>query len=582
MALLLATGLGLVSLPLLTYTYPSLLTQLGLGYTVPDSSSSSYGGNVITPVLSTLIEEILAAENITGLSVAVVPKHGTPEFHTWGDRTEEGDEMTPDTLFHMASVSKAFCATALGLLIDDFANGKNVTALPPGLTEITWHTRLSDILPGEWQLMNEWASERATLRDILSHVSGVPRHDYSYGPLDTAQDAVTRLRYLRPAFELREQWSYNNIMFMVGAHIIATYSDQPYTSFVEERIFSPLGMTSSTFSPNKAEASGKFTQGWTKDGRRLPEWFTEDMALLKAGPGGVISSAVDMSKWVSTWVNKGVHGDKTVIPLSVYQNASYSYSVSTDHPADPSHSVVGYGMGWFRHSYRGHDVVYHSGAIPGFSTLVSFLPSDEFGVVVFANAGDKAGPVMTISNHILEQALHLERALTPSSSADSPPAKANDQPQTWSSTLSLEDFAGTYSNPGYGAFTLCGSSSSSFYCSKVRSDFALVDKAQSSPDSSIELLAEWPRIWSSHIRMRYQQGSVFEVDFTSLFPSGYGKDSTPFETGEIGTSEGTAEFVVQDGQIIGFGISGLVGRQTERARIYKTVQDRSEVWFDRV
>ena len=80
----------------------------------------------------------------------------------------------PQTLFHMASVSKAFCATALGLLIEDFATGSNVTALPSGLSELSWHTRLRDLLP-DWQLMDEWASERANLRDILSHVSGVPR-----------------------------------------------------------------------------------------------------------------------------------------------------------------------------------------------------------------------------------------------------------------------------------------------------------------------------------------------------------------------------------------------------------------------
>ena len=82
--------------------------------------------------------------------------------------------FTFQTLFHMASVSKAFCSTALGLLIDDFANGRNVTALPPGLTELTWHSRLRDLLP-EWVLMDTWASEKANLRDILSHVSGIPR-----------------------------------------------------------------------------------------------------------------------------------------------------------------------------------------------------------------------------------------------------------------------------------------------------------------------------------------------------------------------------------------------------------------------
>lgn len=75
----------------------------------------------------------------------------------------------------MASVSKPFCATALGILIDDFTNGRNVTALPSGLTEISWRTRVADLLPGEWELMDKWASEKATLKDILAHVSGVPR-----------------------------------------------------------------------------------------------------------------------------------------------------------------------------------------------------------------------------------------------------------------------------------------------------------------------------------------------------------------------------------------------------------------------
>lgn len=92
-------------------------------------------------------------------------------------------------------------------------------------------------------------------------------------------------------------------MYMVAAHVIETYSGQPYTTFVEERIFTPLGMTSSTFSPTKAEASGMFTQGWTKEGRRVPECFTEDMAFGMAGPGGIISNAVDMvSVYLFQWM----------------------------------------------------------------------------------------------------------------------------------------------------------------------------------------------------------------------------------------------------------------------------------------
>ena len=163
---------------------------------------------------------------------------------------------------------------------------------------------------------------------------------------------------------------------MVAGHIIETYSGKHYTAFVEDRIFAPLGMSSSTFSPAKAAKTGKFTQGWTSSGRLLPEWFSEDMVPLMAGAGGVISNAVDMagtsrlhdfhwpivffyivqSKWVALWLNKGVHDNVPVIPSSVYRNASQSYSMLVGAPVDSEHSIRGYGMGWSQYSYLGHNV----------------------------------------------------------------------------------------------------------------------------------------------------------------------------------------------------------------------------------
>ncbi|KAI6044606.1 beta-lactamase/transpeptidase-like protein [Pisolithus marmoratus] len=554
-----------------------------------NSSQDNHGegayGEYITPEVVTFIKDAMNLSNITGLSVAVVPKDGEPELNAWGYRSEDGEKMTSDTLFHMASVSKAFCATALGILMDDFTNGRNVTALPPGLTELTWHTRVKDLLPGEWQLMDESASERANLKDILSHVSGVPRHDFSYGLYDTPLDVIQRLKHLRPAFELREQWSYNNMMFITAAHIISKYAAQSYASFVKERIFVPLDMASSTFSPREAAASGKYTQGWTKEGRLLPEWFTEDIAFTVAGAGGVISNAVDMSKWIAMWLNEGTYRGKRIIPASVYRNATFSYAIYLDHPVGSYSSIGGYGMGWSRQSYRGYDLVAHSGAIPGLSTLVSFLPHDEFGIIVFANGGDQDSSVMSIATHMLEAVLRLENA-DPSQRplSDSRKPKLTDDadgPTMWNISLSLDDFAGTYTNLGYGTLTLCSPSDMTFYCSGVRSDFAAVDGAHGRPSVAAELLAAWPRVWSSHVRVRHVQGTTFNLYMTSLFPKGYGKDSTPFET-EIGTSTATAEFVFGDGKVIGFGVSGLVGRQTERARLGASVWERAEVWFDRV
>ena len=139
MALPLAIGVGLVAWPLLSHTFPSAFYQISFGGTFLNKGNDG----VITPQLSTFIANTLALGNITGLSIAVVPKSRKPEFRTWGYRTEDGDEVTPEvrllpvhslehsrtpfapqTLFHMASVSKAFCTTALGLLIDDFTRSR--------------------------------------------------------------------------------------------------------------------------------------------------------------------------------------------------------------------------------------------------------------------------------------------------------------------------------------------------------------------------------------------------------------------------------------------------------------------------
>ena len=247
-------------------------------------------------------------------------------------------------------------------------------------------------------------------------------------------------------------------------------------------------------------------------------------------------------------------------------------------------------------------MVYHSGAVPGLSTLVSFLPSDDIGVTLFANGESKAEPLMLILNRILDSALHLTGSPTRIPTRFAPffllralgmtEVVCNSSPthnvtrtdsDARNSALSLDLFAGAYTNPGYGSFTLCSPSSPSSYCTQVRSNFSIVDNVQGNPRAaSSDLLAEWPRVCSSHVRLRHQTGSIFEIYFTSLYTHGYGKDTSPFETGEVGTPEGIAEFVVEDGRVVGFGVSGLVGQLTERARTYESVQDRAEVWFDRV
>jgi CubicO group peptidase (beta-lactamase class C family) len=183
---------------------------------------------------------------------------------------------------------------SLGILIEDFSTGKNTTPLPSSLTSLSWQTKVIDLLPDLWALDDKYASSKVSLSDLVSHVTGLPRHDLSYAPGQTVKSRIETLRDLKPTHELREKWSYNNIMYMALSHIIYTLSGTPYDAFVKERIFDVLGMHSTTFAHLVPQDSKARSQGWDAvSGRRIP-LIDPRSAELIAGAGGVVSTAHDM------------------------------------------------------------------------------------------------------------------------------------------------------------------------------------------------------------------------------------------------------------------------------------------------
>ncbi|KAI1786346.1 beta-lactamase/transpeptidase-like protein [Ganoderma leucocontextum] len=573
---------------------------------------------VITPAVSAFVEDALLKSSIPGLSMGVVRLNSScqpvVELAAWGRQTEEGDgnNLSSKALFAMASCSKAFLVTAVGLLMDDFAGGRNVTPLPSGLSRFDWDTKVRDLLPSEWGYQDEWAERSLTLRDAFSHLSGLPRHDYSYKPGDTTADVLQRLKHLSPAYELREQWMYNNQMYMVGAHIVSELSGVTYQSFVSSRILAPLNMSSTTFSPSEAAKTGRLTQTWTRGVRRIPFWFSNEVADLFAGAGGIISSAEDMTNWLAVLLNEGVDPltNATIIPPSVFGEMTTARAVVSGVAAGPL-SIMGYGMGWFRVSYRGHDAVWHFGAIPGFSTLVAFLPEDNLGAVLLANMDEKQDDNMRILFRVIDEALDLPQSgLLPFTSCTScgrpfsmirtthnmpTPLKSNtgtppdQQLRTGEHEplpLELEAYAGTYADPlgAYGNITLCAptSASPSAYCARVLADFAPIEESarSSSPPS---LFAAWPRVWSSHVRLRHTVGSSFALTLPRLFPQGFGRNPTPFEFYDSQISVGRVEFVVEDGEVMGFAL--VTDEQAAAARERRwggSVKGVGDAWFGKV
>ncbi|TFK90155.1 beta-lactamase/transpeptidase-like protein [Polyporus arcularius HHB13444] len=538
------------------------------------------------------IEEVMRNGSIPGISLGVVrlgkDKEPIVQLGSWGRKTEDGDghDLSPDSLFGIASCSKAFLATSLGILMDDFAHGRNVTPLPAQLARFDYETRVKDLLPEElgWGLHaiggDSWATDKARIEDILGHVSGLPRHDYAYAPGDTPEAVIRRMKTLRTGYELREQWSYNNQMFMLGAHLVSRYTNGSYADFVTERIFRPLRMSSTTFWPSEAQRSGKLTERWTKDGRLIPFWFDDEMTVLKGGPGGVISSAEDLVKWLAVWLNKGVDplSGQTIFPESVYEAVTTAHWVSSGRPK-PGEGIVGYGMGWFVGSYGGINTVYHGGAIPGHSILTGFVPEHDIGVVILANADEKATYLQAIVLRVLNDVLGAVSVPLVSTSTSPDRRRTERVVNVRSPSLSMEAYTGAYRAPGYNQISLCSPLSPSSDCKNVLADFASLDSPSSANHS---LYSAFNSIWATHIRLQHFSGDVFNITFTALFPHGFGRNTSAFETAETSTSDGWVEFVVDEGRVQGFALfidRDAVEARKRRVGADNVVLETADAWF---
>jgi hypothetical protein len=148
-------------------------------------------------------------------------------------------------------------------------------------------------------------------------------------------------------------------------------------------------------------------------------------------------------------------------------------------------------------------------------------------------------------------------------------------------SLPLHEYSGTYSDPGYGNFTLCDPSDHSDYCKKVLSDFKPFRVITSNTKS---LFAAWPRAWLVHLQLLHLEANKFSMKITNLYPHGYGKDTSAFEQSISLEEDDSAfvEFVVRHGKVVGCGFFGTIGQGTERERTGVTVEERADVWFERV
>ena len=401
------------------------------------------------------IESGMKRLNVPGASIAVT-KGGKLLFSKafgYAD-LEKQVKMETTTLLPIGSSSKSFTAAAAVMLAGD---GKLDLDKP-----------IRTYMP-EFDLADPIAAREATARDLLCHRTGLPRHDLMWIDWDglTRKELVEkRIRHLQPSKPFRSAWQYQNHMFATMGYLIERVSGKPWEDFVRDRIFKPLGINSYGFKADYESAKQSYARLYSPDDDKVNK---ENPPLLidAIGPAGSIhSTAEQVAKYVRFMLNKGKAGKKALIDEKLFPELVTPVIPYKLLPFDiPNQIEIGYALGWFVDSYRGHRVVHHGGNVNGATAMVSMMPDDDIGCVILVNA-DSSMFGMALAMEICDRFLNVKDKTEwfdlysdkYKAVIDEMMAKLNEIFDTKKEgkqlSHDLDEYAGTYSNPGYGEITV--------------------------------------------------------------------------------------------------------------------------------
>jgi len=417
--------------------------------------------------LDTVLQKILKDRKAAGFAVAVVSKDKIIYSKGFGYRDHEKQlPVTTNTLFAIGSCTKAFTASLLGLL-----NKEGKLDLDKPATEY---------LP-ELKFFKDEMNNSITVRDIMCHRTGLPRHDYSWYLFNTASrdSLLKRIQYQEPTALLRQTWQYNNFMFLVQGMISEKLMGKSWEQNVKEKILTPLGMNSSNFSVHDLAKMSDASLGYVAFKDSIIK-KTDYYDINAMGPAGSINSNVnEMANWVITWINGGKFNGKEILPSNYVNQAMSSQMVVGAALPDkevPDAFLSNYGFGWFLSSYRGHYRVEHGGNIDGFSASTSFFPSDSIGIIVLTNQNGSAVPGI-VRNTIADRLFGLNKIdwnkRTNDAQAKAKAAAKEAEKKTTSNKKTgtkpshkFSDYEGLFNNPGYGTIDIFSKNDSLFFRSR--------------------------------------------------------------------------------------------------------------------
>ncbi|HSL86271.1 MAG TPA: serine hydrolase [Bacteroidales bacterium] len=402
--------------------------------------------------LQQTIEELVERFNIPSMEVAIV-QQGEVSFAGSGVREVEKQELADkDSLYSIASITKTFVAAAASLLVEE------------GL--LSWDAPVVNYLPN-FQMYNDALTQGVTLRDLLCHRTGVPRHDRSWffhrDKLQQA-DVLNNIRYLEPSQPLRYVAQYNNYMFALASYIIEHATGKPWDEFVAERLLKPLGMNNTFFRKEDILGQKNRAIGYqTTSEKHVPVPYGD--IYFMGGAGCVSSSASDMIKWVQFHLNGGRVGDQQLIPSKMVKELLTPIVANEVLPWNhfPEFTDQSYGICWLIEYYRGHKIVSKDGGVDGYLSDLVLIPELDFGIISLTNRINHT-TIQMLQNMIFDKLFGFSAGnwadrYEKESSRLEDLAKQNfakEKARVGQHTLTrhLQDYVGTYTHPAYGDYVI--------------------------------------------------------------------------------------------------------------------------------
>ncbi len=398
-----------------------------------------------TGPLDALVQDTLKSFEVPGLAVVIVHNDQVVYLKGVGVRKiGTGDPVTPETIFALASVTKAFTAVALGILVDE---GK-ADWDDPVRKHLTWF-RLADPL----------ADRDVTLRDLLCHRTGLIRNDLLWyrAPWDV-EETVRRMAYLEPSFSFRSTYRYNNLGYLTAGLAIGSAGKSPWHEFVQKRIFDRLEMKHSVFTPSQAEKTGNAATPHSRRGKDAIQaipWYPDNKQIRASG--SIKSCVRDLAPYLRMQLAGGVCGQTRIISarsLAETHRPQIVTPVEANRTKLAGTTQASYALGWHVSDYRGQALLEHGGATDGFRSRVLLFPKSKLGLALLTNVDEDAA-LQALGNQLADHLLGLPKAewkehylkhrRTGPAAAELPVQVKGTKP-----SLELEAYAGVYEEPAYG------------------------------------------------------------------------------------------------------------------------------------